>query len=121
MNKIFKELENKLKMARPLYKNGACGLVALCIGKYLKKNNINFEVVIFSFKKWAYIHVMIKIPNRQSYIDRRGFTNGLFYRIMPYKVRTVSIEELEKLVDDKSLWRKKFDRSLESEIRKIIS
>ena len=67
------------------------------------------------------IHVMIKIPNRQSYIDRRGFTNGLFYRIMPYKVRTVSIEELEKLVDDKSLWRKKFDRSLESEIRKIIS
>jgi len=115
---IYNDLEARLKNIRPLCKNGSCGFVALCIAKFLKKEGIDCELRSFQFGKYKRIHVMAKVP--LGYIDKRGFSNATFYKLMQYEEVSHTIDELQKLVDDEKLWNKNFNVSFKQGIEKIM-
>ena len=118
-NKTNEEKEEIKKIEKLEWvKLGGCGYVAYYISDYLDSAQVKYQIVQIGFGKYKHIHYMVKVDD--VYMDKNGTFSGL-YPLLFLPHRIVSKDYLRTMINDPTIWNKRFKRSDTSRINQILN
>lgn len=92
---------------------GGCGYHAKYVKLYLDSQGIQSTLVVI----WKPFHIMNKVGD--TYIDRNGFFSTA-YPSLWFKHDTISMNQLQRWLNNADLWNTNFNRADSAKLRKIL-